>query len=386
MPEWAEYVKKGKEAGTMCHKESCFIQELCQEAALKRRQNTWVDGSLRDVEWFSKVFADIRQRYPHYRVGIIVVVAAEKTIRTRIEERRVRTGRGVPEHLLQASLSAPARAFLELAPLCDWLIRVDNELEPTLTSFLQVDRSQCWTSVQERFAIIDPAPHEFPNKLAPIAIDSCKETFSFASTARPSRTHASEVVLNYTVQKRNSISNLLASASTVKLLLSPLSVIPGEKTGVGSSIRKFLGIPERAVLWAYAQKRDSSAKLLPKGGFMYLDENFELLGMARVTGQLAESPYILEFQSPTHGIKEVPEPLQDPARWSSVTMPDLLMCGASKYAWVCPTELSNDAAGFVYQFDVENAKQQAAPGSKLRRCANLITSGYSFFPLRRPTV
>jgi len=61
MPEWNAYVeadkKNGtKQAGTMCHTESGFMAEIATEVALRRGQNTWVDGSLGDAEWYTSVF------------------------------------------------------------------------------------------------------------------------------------------------------------------------------------------------------------------------------------------------------------------------------------------------------------------------------------------
>jgi hypothetical protein len=55
--------------------ESSFIQEIAQEVAMRQRQNVWVDGSLSDGAWFSGVFQDIRNRYPHYRIAIIHITA-----------------------------------------------------------------------------------------------------------------------------------------------------------------------------------------------------------------------------------------------------------------------------------------------------------------------
>jgi hypothetical protein len=48
-----------------------------QEVALRNRQNIWIDGTLRDVDWYSKVFDSIRERYPHYAIGIFQVFASE---------------------------------------------------------------------------------------------------------------------------------------------------------------------------------------------------------------------------------------------------------------------------------------------------------------------
>ena len=52
-----------------------LLQELAVEEAMRRRQNCWVDGSLRNAVWFSEVFADVRERFPDYRVAIIAVRA-----------------------------------------------------------------------------------------------------------------------------------------------------------------------------------------------------------------------------------------------------------------------------------------------------------------------
>ncbi len=74
MPEWDAYVARDAErAGTLCHRESGFLQEIAQEVALRRRQHVWVDGSLRDGPWFSLVFDDIRERFPEYSIAIFYV-------------------------------------------------------------------------------------------------------------------------------------------------------------------------------------------------------------------------------------------------------------------------------------------------------------------------
>lgn len=73
MPEWSAYTKSGGDAGTLCHKESGFLQEIAQEVAMRSSQNVWVDGSLRDGAWFSQVFRNIRHRFPHYKLAIFEV-------------------------------------------------------------------------------------------------------------------------------------------------------------------------------------------------------------------------------------------------------------------------------------------------------------------------
>jgi len=57
MPEWNQYIwvdkESGtKEAGSQCHKESGYLQELTTELALRAGGNIWVDGSLQDHDWY----------------------------------------------------------------------------------------------------------------------------------------------------------------------------------------------------------------------------------------------------------------------------------------------------------------------------------------------
>merc|ERR1711957_415701 len=84
MPEWSQYVAQDEEAGTLCHMESCFMMELAQEAAMQLRQNIWIDGSLRNADFYASQFEEIRLRYPHYKIAIFYVTASEATIRMRI--------------------------------------------------------------------------------------------------------------------------------------------------------------------------------------------------------------------------------------------------------------------------------------------------------------
>ena len=64
MPEWEGYCSVGDQAGDMCHRESGFLQEIAQEAAMLNSQNVWVDGSLRDGPWLAEVLAAMRRRPP----------------------------------------------------------------------------------------------------------------------------------------------------------------------------------------------------------------------------------------------------------------------------------------------------------------------------------
>lgn len=383
-----EYLRKGKDAGTMCHKESGYLQELCQEAALKRRQNIWVDGSLRDTAWFDKVFADIRSRYPHYRIGIIAVVASEQTIRERIEKRRARTGRGAPEHLWKESMTAPQRAFFYLGPQCNWLVRVDNEVRPTLTCFHQVDHSQDWGIIKRHFAKYEPEPHEFPRAMSPIPLSvEDEDTFEFVGEGRPSQDSAQEVKIRRT--STSSIWRWRSSVST--LLLTPASVLPYSRVGPGAQMRKCMGLPSKAAWITYAQpqpsdacpnKYDKSDALLPRGGFVFLDKNKKIVGITRIGEMdLAETHHFLEFRAPVDvKATDIPEALRDERRWSPVTLPNLLAGGGRQYAWICPGELEGTyRPGYLYRLE-EGSGELAARG-----CPN-NASKYVFFPLRTPPV
>lgn len=127
MPEWPHFVAANRAtAGTRCHRESGYMAEIAQAAAMERRLNVCVDGSLRDWQHYAGELRRLRQAFPIYRIAILYVHADEATIRARVLERSVRTGRDVPEALLLESLQAAERSVEKLSPLCDLVVRVDN--------------------------------------------------------------------------------------------------------------------------------------------------------------------------------------------------------------------------------------------------------------------
>ena len=74
MPEWKGYVEADSlNAGGLCHKESGFIQELCEKVSLICRQNTWIDGSLADHGWWSQWINTCREKFPWYRIAIFYI-------------------------------------------------------------------------------------------------------------------------------------------------------------------------------------------------------------------------------------------------------------------------------------------------------------------------
>ncbi|CAD7971873.1 unnamed protein product [Amoebophrya sp. A25] len=154
MPEFDHYIERGfaNEAGTMCHKESGALQELCLEAALRRSQNVWVDGSLRNADWVVSQVQDIRKRFPHYRIAVVFVYAPEEVVRRRVKARGEKTGRFVPEKELAESLQGSAQSVDKLVPHVDVVARVRNEDFPMLESLERVDYSGDFSRMGTLFA------------------------------------------------------------------------------------------------------------------------------------------------------------------------------------------------------------------------------------------
>lgn len=137
MPEWKQYIKRNCEnAGTLCHRESCYIQEIAQEFAMQQSQNVCVDGSLRNYKWYSKVFADIRNRFPEYRIAIFYVYASPNIVRERIAKRKRETGRGIPEWAISKSLIDPVETIRRLTPKSDFVARFRNDKCPILENYV----------------------------------------------------------------------------------------------------------------------------------------------------------------------------------------------------------------------------------------------------------
>ena len=141
-------------AGSLTHKESGFIAEIAQELALRSGQNIWIDGSLQDHAWWSGVFADIRKRFPRYRLAIFYVYASEAEVLRRAEKRGRETGRFIPEQVLKDSMEKCKNSVKVLSPLADFLAIINNEKRtPQLDLF--EDRSRSFTAIYERF--VSPA-------------------------------------------------------------------------------------------------------------------------------------------------------------------------------------------------------------------------------------
>ena len=157
MPEWKGYVQNDpKTAGSLCHKESGFLQELAQEVAMGQSQNVWIDGSLRDGKWFAKVFDEIRQNHPAYRIAIFVVEVSEDLAWERCQSRAARTGRTIPKELFLDSFHQPDSVLRMLTHRVDFIARIDNEHSiPRLKAFETVDISGDWNLISRFFRSSD---------------------------------------------------------------------------------------------------------------------------------------------------------------------------------------------------------------------------------------
>lgn len=345
MPEWNGYVSAGKDAGSLCHKESGYLQELCQEVALRSRQNIWVDGSLRDAAWFQIVFKDIRERFPHYRIAIIYVSASETLVRERIQKRQKETGRGVPEEMLLKSIAGSKNSVFELTKLCDYVAHVTNNKDPKLKTFSIIDRTGTWGNLKNRFGDLEPAPHEFPNALAPIILKptgiKCKSC--------PQDTTSTSLCGKFVTLEINDTTCTFAAGS-----ITPATRIVIPDDAAGSYLRQCMGIPEHAAWISYFNPDRGSTS---HGGFALFDDKKKLLQdhfLAIAGHNVDESTHSLEFSAPVElQPNDIPESLLDEKRWADITVQTLLDCGAHRYAWVCDDELPSVKfiGGFLYSLD-----------------------------------
>mmetsp|Transcript_68329 Transcript_68329/g.192688 ORF Transcript_68329/g.192688 Transcript_68329/m.192688 type:complete len:506 (-) Transcript_68329:228-1745(-) len=128
LPEMKGYLERDPAtAATKVHRESTMISEVLFEHCLSAKQNLLVDGSLRDVGWYTKLFQRIRREFPVYRIGIVHITASRETIINRAEARAKETGRVVPRELLEASMAQVPESVAALAPLADFVADVAND-------------------------------------------------------------------------------------------------------------------------------------------------------------------------------------------------------------------------------------------------------------------
>eukprot|EP01043_Picozoa_sp_COSAG02_P001835 COSAG02_NODE_39_length_48074_cov_106.508890_48_plen_631_part_01 len=249
MPEWPHYVSAGSDAGSLCHRESGFLQEIAQEVAMKNSQNCWVDGSLRDSAWFAQVFKSIRRRFPHYKIAIFEVGAPEEVVRERIKQRAEREGRDIPEHLIVQSLASVAESLDVLTPLVDFVARIDNSgSSPKLRAYIRVTADGNWSHIKRRFARPERAG-SFPGALAPLLLRSVPEPSSMLlSTQASGSGDGSALVRPLEFDVRcSALDSIRGAFREVKMILSP-----GSEVTLQGAARLSAGIPTEATTFAFA--------------------------------------------------------------------------------------------------------------------------------------
>eukprot|EP00051_Salpingoeca_urceolata_P013373 m.167766 g.167766 ORF g.167766 m.167766 type:complete len:619 (+) comp17776_c0_seq5:285-2141(+) len=358
MPEWKQYVSRDQEeAGTLCHRETGFLQEIAQETALRRRQNIWVDGSLKDGKWFTHVFQDIRKRFPLFRIAIFHVFGDETLIRKRVKLRAMETGRSVPEEQLAASLEATERAVTMLLPYVDFVARIRNtETEPVLEAVEEVRRHPAWSVIQSRFARTEASDGEFPRALSPLRLEktALKDTdFSLDYKTRVALTDSKRRVLQCV-----SVAPL-PDGQAYSLWVSPVSPV-----NLDSDARAAANIPSTAhsFAWCHGSTRlcqslhDQSMKsLLCHGGYFYFDVEHTIVQVNAVVHMQTQS--LVQFGVAHELPEETCRKLKH--RFRPVTLEFQTAKGAESAAWVLPGETIGTTAfggygGFAFTFSEQS--------------------------------
>jgi hypothetical protein len=128
-------------AGSQCHQESGYIQELILERALKMGKNVVLDGSMRDWQWYLKEIERIQATYPTYVLDIVLVQASEETVMSRARERGKMTGRVIPPALLRDCIRQVPLSIDILKHAVRKTYFVNNDQVPFIESTFVSDRS-----------------------------------------------------------------------------------------------------------------------------------------------------------------------------------------------------------------------------------------------------
>ncbi|KAG8462078.1 hypothetical protein KFE25_011528 [Diacronema lutheri] len=422
MPEWEGYAARdGASAGSLTHHESCFLQELATECAMRGSQHVWCDGSLRDGEWLTRVLDDVRARYPAYRVAIFHVYASEDVVRQRCAERAERTGRAVPEQLLCETLRSPEQTLRRVTHKVDFVARICNDDVPRLEVILSVDRSSQWSALSAHFSHELVTRAHFPDALPPLALASTcvvhadLDARTLRALHRPPADGAPGD--RATVEVSLAVgAPLLQRAPDVARLAAALRVEPSElavelsrlhPVNLDDEARALADVPPNAytVAFAYPCERLTRAQpdvralgacgvalgcaevqLLLHGGFVYFDLDEQVARVSAITRE--PSRHMLQFGAPEQLDGARSDALA--GRWRPVAWGlDLLRGDAClSYCWVCPGERLADrrvaqhgalAFSFARHDDAGGARSRGAAARRLGVPEELL--GDRLFPV-----
>ena len=350
---------------------------------MRKGQNIWVDGSLRDGRWFAKVFDDVRRRFPRYKIAIFEIGASEDVVRYRIARRAAITGRNVPEHLIQASLASVASSLEILTPLVDFVARVGNDgAVPVLRAFIRVDSRGHWGCLQQQFAQPEEAS-TFPGSMAPLHLVSAPcEVLVVRGAGHPPELNA----------EHPDLAPVLPALKTRGTLeLSPLDQIT-----LLPEARELAGIPPSAVTFAFSYPaqvdwgvlsenydtfRDSALSTPPclvplAGAFIYFDAAGQVCQVNAIS-ELAtvaqteksfdlDDPMLIQFTKPV--ALPAQAQLHLGTRLKPVTLASLLSKGAILFGWILPGErlpgLQNSPEGGAFVYVFKNDDLSGIPGAR----------------------
>jgi len=354
MPEWEGYLDNDPvSAGTLCHRESSFIQEIAQEVALTNRIHTWVDGSLRDYMWYSDVFEDIRLRFPEYSIAIFYVHAPPALVRQRISIRTIETGRKIPENLILECLKANHDSISFLGDKVDFVARILNGKSkiPVLETFESVDRSGNWDRLRVKFDNKVSQQQAFPKGLGPLILMRTNITEpNLVFDKQQLEDISSSRVVKGKIGKDMNIEKVLGFMKMTKLYLSPVRT-----QNMGTTKVCLAHIPYETHTFAWCNPAllnmkakinlditDPNAMFFIYGGFVYFDVNFNVTGVNAVAGLnqklSTKNQHMVLFGESQVLIVSSALALQRERRWGNVTLPHLLAKGAKHLAWIAPGE------------------------------------------------
>jgi len=368
MPEWKGYVShNAEEAGTMCHKESGFLQEIAQEVAMRGSQNIWVDGSMGDHEWYTRVFMRIRRCFPKYRISLIYVHCSEEQLFQRAEKRGKMTGRIVPMRKLKESIEKTARAVDVLSPLADFAAKIDNRGD---TPWLEVcqDRSHSFVTLRNQFQLGKPAKH-FPESLHDVSVKHdpyLSEMLVLPRETRDALCSGTEEMQRVPLLmacrpklrarlEAEMKSRLDILHGTVHLLLTPAA-----KVNMDAHSRSRADIPPGACLCALCHGCCAGdgrpVNLLPNfgkgmGAFIYMNSDAEIISvnvMARRSPH--EEQFFIHCAKPLALPAQADWKLELADRWVRHVTPPEALRSADAMAWLLPGELPDcPFGGFAYR-------------------------------------
>eukprot|EP00927_Polykrikos_kofoidii_P055448 TRINITY_DN4969_c0_g1_i3.p1 TRINITY_DN4969_c0_g1~~TRINITY_DN4969_c0_g1_i3.p1 ORF type:complete len:639 (+),score=56.05 TRINITY_DN4969_c0_g1_i3:232-1917(+) len=345
MPEWEGYKSRDAgQAGTMCHKESGFLQELATEVALMNRQNVWVDGSLQDYEWYTRVFQDIRRRYPMYRIALLYVYASTPVVLERAEKRGQQTGRYVPRDTLLKSIQCTTKSVEVLSPLTDWVAHIDNNGTTPVVQIIE-DRSRSLARVRDAFKLANADGGCFPYSLEPIR-------FSKHVTTQ----YRFELPEKLTEQLRSGVFDMadhhvyFIDETNQRGPAQALSTI--SEMNWDHRTQQVLDVPACCKWFAYAQghRITESTETSLYSCFVFFSSDGQICGATSMRRKGHDHTGTLSFGDAAAIPSDFVEKLNEQKRWMSPARPLYTRQHADAMTWIAPHELPvGPFGGFGYK-------------------------------------